>query len=158
MQASYKSDEMCISLPLIHVLIEKAVGSSVYVSTCLEFSQACESETPHDSVNKLVFLMFQYFFKILGDKDGGREYLYREVKKPYNNHLWDIIREYNLKESEDELRYIEMTLQGKQREESFNDLKERLKSKQKTLKKFILNKDTINKRLKKELVEKEKPN
>ena len=130
MYAIYKPNQIRISLPLIHVLIEKAVNRDIYVSTCLEFSQASESATPHGSVSSLTLLMYKYFFSILGSEERGREYLYEEVKKPYNNYLWDAVREYNLKRSEDELHYIEMTLRESRDTGKLANMEKKLKTKE----------------------------
>ena len=156
LKARLSPTDVNVSLPLIHVLIERAVDSDIYISTCLEFSQSQEGDTPQYATIQLCFTMFEYFFTILADKDKGREYLHEEVKKPYNNHLWDKIRGYLLEGYEDNLCFMEMNLQDEKDNKKFKELQSKLIKKSRSNQKGQLQDQETIKELKKELEEKDK--
>ncbi len=145
-----------VNLPLIHVLIEKAKGSDIYISTCLEFSQSCEGQTPESATNQLCFIMFEYFFIVLADKSKGQKYLREEIARPCNNHLWDKARKYNLRKYEDELSLIEMSLRNESKSKRFEKLKNKFAISSQSEQNTADNQDITIQHLRDELEKKDK--
>ena len=123
LKAKNETTGIVVSFPMIHILIEKS--GNRYVSTCLEYSQAFDSETAVDSVTGLIQSMYEYFFSVLFEQ--GREALYTQARNPENNYLWDEIREYSARKNDSDLKYIELSLSG-EADKLGNELTEKVKS------------------------------
>lgn len=106
LSAKHRATNQIVHFPLIHIVVEKCEEEQkTYIATCLEYSQAFESNKPQTAVAGVINLMHDYFLTAL--KKEGMEFIFSELERQDNEILWGKVRRYLAEKYKSNLLFVE---------------------------------------------------
>lgn len=117
LSAKHKSTGQVVHFPMVHIVVENYIedDKTIFIATCLEYSQAYESDKPQTAVAGVINLMHEYFLTSI--KRGGMQFIFDSVESQDNDELWGKVRRFLAEKYRPNLLFVEKSFSRTTKEE-----------------------------------------